>query len=165
MWTCYALRACILIRCPELKRSTQMGVEGLGNQDFWPTAYAVNPKGYLACKALDPLFERLMVATVHDLLPLTIGRLMAVTFKSLHAVIYLTLNGFDADAMRIARCAFENEVISEYLRLHPELVQDYNEFLFVGISEEYEFLAAHSPDLLRAQPKEFIEDAKKQIAR
>ncbi len=139
-------------------------IEVVGNPDFWQTANAVNPAGFLVVHALGPLYAILRSKPVKGKLPVAIGRMMSVTFKSLHAVVNLTLNGFDTDGMRIARSMFENEVISDYLRKHPDLVDDYNDFLYASMQEELDFLLEKAPDLLAQQPAGFVENAKTQLA-
>ena len=138
-------------------------VEVVGNPDFWQIAHAVNPQAFLAIQALGILWEMLHSKPVHGALPVAIGRMMDVSFKSLHAVVNLTLNGFDTDAMRVARSMWEYEVISDYLRKNPTLVDDYNDFLFAAIQTELELLLEHAPDLLKTQEPGFVEQAKEQI--
>jgi len=123
-------------------------VQSVGNPDFWQTGYAVNPAAYIAIQALSELWEPLRQKEVDGEVPVAIGRMMDVSFKSLHAVVNLTLNGFGSDAVRIARSMWEYEITSSYLRLHPELVTDYNDFIYVCMAEEYDFLLEKGPDLL-----------------
>src|SRR5207248_3321660 len=79
---------------------------------------------------------------------------------SLGAVTTLAFNGFDADAMKIARSMFEYEVIGAYLIKHPDLVDDYFEFLRVSMQEDYGWLQQHAPDALT----ELHEETHKKIA-
>ena len=71
--------------------------------------------------------------------------LMRVTYKSLRAVTTLTLNGFGADALKIARTMFEYEVIGAYLVKHPERVKDYMAFNRVSMQHEHDWLQEHAP--------------------
>ena len=110
----------------------------VGIPEFWPTAYDVNPAGFDAIYALGPLFDKLRNRTVKGKLASTLGRLMTVAYKSLGAVTTLALNGFDADATKIARSMFEYEVIGAYLIKHPDLVDDYFQFVRVSMQEDYD---------------------------
>ena len=140
-------------------------ITAVGVPDFWPTAYDVNPAGFDAGYALGPLFDKLRSKPAKGKLVATIGRLLAVTYKSFGAVTTLALNGFDADAMKVARSMFENEVIAEYLRKHPELVQDYLDFIRVSMHEDFDFLQRESLDLLAGLPTETLNAINTEIGR
>jgi hypothetical protein len=55
-----------------------MRIEMAGNPDFWQTANAVNPAGFLGIHALGPLWEILHTKEVRGKLPVAIDRLMDV---------------------------------------------------------------------------------------
>ena len=135
----------------------------VGNPEFCTIAYNVNSLGFDAIHALGLLFEKLRSKGAKGKLAATIGRLMCVTYKSLGAVTTLAFNGFDADAMRIARSMFENEVIASYLRKHPELVDDYLDFIQVSMHKDLEFLQENAPDLLATLPQEALDAIKAQL--
>lgn len=58
---------------------------------------------------------------------------------------------------------FEYEVISSYLRKHPELVDDYNDFLYASCQREFDFLMKQAPELLKNQPPEVVEKMMEQL--
>ena len=117
----------------------------VGSPEFWPEAYHVNPAGYDAIFALSTLFDKLRFRRAEGSGVEIIGRLMTVTYKSLRAVTTLTLNGFDADALKIARTMFEYEVIGAYIVKHPERVKDYIAFIRVSMQHDYNWLQEHAP--------------------
>ena len=139
-------------------------VEMVGRPEFWETAHDVNPAAFKAANELGVLFQKLRSKPVHGELPVALARIMTVTFNSFGAVTMLLLNGYDSDAMRVVRGMFENEVTAAYLRLHPVLVKDYNDFLYISIQQEIEFLQNKSPDLFAQVPPEHLENAKSEIA-
>ena len=47
--------------------------------------------------------------------------------------------------MKIARSMFEYEVIGAYLVNHPDLVDDYFEFVRISMQQDYEWLRQHTP--------------------
>jgi hypothetical protein len=118
----------------------------VGIPEFWATAYEVNPAGFDAIYELGLLFQKLRDQRVEGQLPALLGRLMTATYKSLGAVTTLALNGFDADAMKIARSMFEYEVIGAYLRKHPDRVEDYFAFIRVSLHEDYHWIQQHAPE-------------------
>ena len=128
----------------------------VGVPEFWPTAYEVNPAGFDAIYKLNVLFDKLRSKQVRGRLPATIGRLMTVCYKSLGAVTTLSFNGFGTDAMKVARSMFEKEVISDYLRKHPELADDYVDFIHVAVLQDYEYLLEKDPTALKRLPKELL---------
>ncbi len=68
--------------------------------------------------------------------------------------------------MRIVRGMFEAEVTAEYLRNHPEKLQDYVDFLYVSIMYEIRFLEEKDPQLLaEIIPADALKSVKEQYAK
>jgi hypothetical protein len=61
----------------------------------------------------------------------------------------LVLNGYGADAMKIARGMFEASVTLGYLRIHPGLIDDYLDYHFVIQKRLYDAMKDSSPGHLQ----------------
>lgn len=65
--------------------------------------------------------------------------------NSLESVLILVSNGCADDAFRIARTMFESAVTIHYLESHPDLVQDYVDFLWVKRKRHHDDLVKYAP--------------------
>ena len=65
--------------------------------------------------------------------------------NSLESVLVLVSNGCAEDAFRIARTMFESAVTIHYLESHPNLVQDYMDFLWVKRKRHHDDLLKYAP--------------------
>lgn len=71
----------------------------------------------------------------HDLAK-QITRIVA---NSMQSVLLLVTNGCGIDALRIARTMFEAAVTVHYLDSHPELIQDFVDFMWVIRKKHYDY--------------------------
>ena len=74
--------------------------------------------------------------------------------NSMQSVILLVCNGCGIDALRIARTMFESAVTLHYLESHPDLAQDYIDFLWIKQKKHYDFCLKSAPGLARRIPQE-----------
>lgn len=88
-----------------------------------------------------------------------------IVWNSLTSVMVLALNGCGVDAMKIARGMFEASVTLGYLRLHPELVDDYLDFNFVIQKRRNDYLKDHAPEHLKRIPKNILEEIEDEFNR
>jgi hypothetical protein len=65
--------------------------------------------------------------------------------NSMESVLVLVSNGCADDAFRIARTMFESAVTIHYLESHPELLQDYTDFLWVKRKRFHYYLLKFDP--------------------
>ena len=65
--------------------------------------------------------------------------------NSMRSVMVLVENGCGTDALKIARTMFETAVTIHYLHSHPELVQDFVDFLWVKRKRHHEYLLKFAP--------------------
>jgi hypothetical protein len=65
--------------------------------------------------------------------------------NSLESVLILVSNGCADDAFRIARTMFESAITIHYLESHPDLVQDYVDFLWVKRKRHHDDLVKYAP--------------------
>jgi len=72
-----------------------------------------------------------------------IARIVA---NSLESVLILASNGCADDAFRIARTMFESAITIHYLESHPDLVQDYVDFIWVKRRRHHEDLTKYHPE-------------------
>ena len=81
-----------------------------------------------------------------------------IVVNSNGAVMTLAVNGYGNDAMRVARSIFEGSVTVAYLRLHPELVEDYIDFPSIRRWQLYEHLASTDPGFVKGIPASRIDE-------
>jgi hypothetical protein len=75
-----------------------------------------------------------------------------IVVNSNGAVMALAVNGYGNDAMKVARSMFEGSVEVAYLRLHPELVDDYIDFPSIPRWQLYEYFVSTNPECVKHIP-------------
>lgn len=99
------------------------------------------------------LFRRPLDGPLHKVM-----RFIArIVVNSNGAVLTLVVRGYGNDAMKLARSMFEGAVTSAYLRLHPDLVNDYLDYDSIRRWRLYEAMVSDSPEYLRRVPQETVD--------
>jgi hypothetical protein len=91
-------------------------------------------------------------------LPDLLKQITQVVANSMESVMLLVVNGCGIDGLRIARTMFESAVTVHYLDSHPELVQDFVDYLWVIRKRHYDFLQSLPPDKRHVIPAEKINE-------
>jgi Family of unknown function (DUF5677) len=93
-----------------------------------------------AARSLSQIGQEMTIAPLSGQME-DLARQIALTVaNSMESVLLLVCNGCGVDALRIARTMFEAAVTISYLYKHPELVQDYIDFLWVIRKKNYDHL-------------------------
>ena len=84
--------------------------------------------------------REVMSVAVSEQLPDLAKQISETVANSMQSVLILACNGCGVDALKIARTMFEAAVTVHYLEKHPELVQDYVDFLWIIRKKHHEYL-------------------------
>jgi hypothetical protein len=84
-----------------------------------------------------------------DQLQELVRQLTRTVSNSMRSVMVLVSNGCATDALKIARTMFETAVTVHYLDSHPEIVQDYVDFLWVKRKKHHDYLLQFAPNEAR----------------
>jgi hypothetical protein len=109
-----------------------------------------------ALQALEPMLaaarsfvqtgQAMMKAPVSDQFPDLAKQITQTAANSMESVLILVSNGCGVDALRLARTMFEAAVTLNYLDSHPELVQDFVDYLWVIRKTHHEYRLTLPPD-------------------
>ena len=120
-----------------------------GHPEFWDRVHDSAPKFFEAAKALEPYLNEIFSAGPSEPLHKVCRHIAKTVCNSLGAVLVLTCNGYGNDAMKVARSMFEGAVTVGYLKLHPEQLQDYMDFVWLSSHKLIQFLRDHSQETLK----------------
>lgn len=120
----------------------------VGFPEFHQTVFQTFPHFFAALPALQAALNNLIdegheAISAHDHLILNLGILAGTTLME---VVLLGTNGFGPGAMKAARSLLEASVTAEYIRLHPDVYEDFHEFIHVERYNEAEFLRIFLPE-------------------
>jgi len=93
-----------------------------------------------AARSLGEIGQEMTIAPVSGQLPELVKQIAQTLANSMESVLLLVRNGCGVDAIRIARTMFEAAVTIHYLDNHPELLQNYVDFLWVIRKKHYDYL-------------------------
>ncbi len=85
--------------------------------------------------------------------------------NSMESVLILASNGCADDAFRIARTMFESAVTIHYLESHPELLQEYVDFLWVKRKHHHDDLLRYAPSQAEQVDPQQLEKTNAEYAR
>lgn len=100
--------------------------------------------------------QEMMKAQVSEQLPDLAKQITQSVGNSMESVLLLVSNGCGVDALRIARTMFESAIILHYLDSHPELVQDFVDYLWVIRKKDHNYRLTLPTDKVPPLPAEEI---------
>lgn len=80
-------------------------------------------------------------------------------------LVTLAGNGFGTGAMKIARNVLEVSINADYLRVHPDAVNDFLEWFWVEQHRVLTYARQHDPDLLKQFTPEAVQKVEQEFAR
>lgn len=135
-----------------------------GFPEFWQHAYRRFPRFIEAARQLEPIQNKMFRVPVQGALPVVVGRIAVGVANSCGALIILALNGYGADAMRIARSMFEGELTAAYLKRHPDLLSDYVDFVWVQQKGLLDYMRKYAVQQLASIAPDRVARAERQFA-
>jgi hypothetical protein len=102
-----------------------------GYPEFWATAYKAYQPAFDAVAnelRLAPEMFNSSHVKLKNQLHVAVYMLVSMTATGLHELMILAGNGAGVGVMKISRGMFESAVMAEYLRTHPEEIDDYAEY-------------------------------------
>jgi hypothetical protein len=121
----------------------------VGNPKFWPEFYEAHAARLLSIAKL-PELANLMFAVAQKKctqpVEMAVNLLTRITFSCMNDVLVLCGNGSGTGALRIVRGMFESSTVAEYLRLHPNEAQDYEDFRHVIAWQRYQLMIRNAPN-------------------
>jgi hypothetical protein len=135
-----------------------------GFPEFWQRAHDKFPLFFNAARDLADVQNEIFKKPVCEPLDKVLRHIAKIVSNSLGAVITLVLNGYGNDAIKICRSMFEGAVVTGYLKHHPETLEDYLEWHWVGQKRLYEYMEKHYPDGLRRMDPKAIAEMKREFS-
>jgi len=132
---------------------------GVGFPDFWQHVHDKYAKCFEAAIELTSVGNQVFNTPLSEPLHKASRHIARMVWNSFGSLMLLVLNGYGADAMKIARGMFEASVTLGYLRLHPALIDDYFDYLFVLQKRLYESMK----DSAHNQPQRFSADVVREM--
>ena len=111
-----------------------------------------------AARRLTQIGQEIMKVPVSGQFPDLAKQITRSIANSMESVLLLVTNGCGIDALRIARTMFEAAVTLHYLDSHPELVQDFVDFMWVIRKKHYEYRLTLPPEKVKPLPPETLAD-------
>jgi hypothetical protein len=93
----------------------------------------------VAARTFLQIGNEMLEAKVAGQLPDLARQIVRSVANSLESVLLLVSNGCGIDGLRIARTMFEAAVVVHYLDSHPELVQDFVDYLWVIRKKHHDY--------------------------
>lgn len=119
-----------------------------GFEEFWPKVYAQYRRQFEAIAGLKHLGDEMLKAAdarATEPVEKVVCALTRATITAAQEVIVLCGNGCGAGAMKVVRGMYESRWTAEYLRRHPEEVEDYLEFSKVLSWRKLQWLHENAP--------------------
>lgn len=135
----------------------------VGFPDFWPKAQSKFPLFFEAVLEMNAIQNQIFGRPVSEPLHKVMRHISKIVSNSFGALVILVLNGYGNDAMRIARSMFEGAVISGYLKLHPEKVDDYLDWHWVRQKSIYEYMRKYRPEGLQQLDPESVQEMERRF--
>ncbi|MGB8064514.1 MAG: DUF5677 domain-containing protein [Candidatus Sulfotelmatobacter sp.] len=150
---------------PEDSRTDTKMLVGVGFPDFWQHVHDKYAKFFEAAVELTAVGNEVFNVPLSEPLHKLARHISRMVWNSFGSLMVLVLNGYGADAVKIARGMFEASVTLGYLRLHPELVDDYLDYHFVIQKRFYDFMKESAPDQLKRISDSVLRDMEVNFAR
>ena len=109
-----------------------------------------------AARSFLQIVQDMMKVPASENLPDLAKQITQSIANSMESVLLLVSNGFGVDALRIARTMFEAAVTINYLDSHPELVQDFVDFLWVIRKKHHDYLLTLPQEKVQQLPLEVV---------
>lgn len=109
-----------------------------------------------AVRRLTQIGQEMMKAPVSGQYPDLAKQITQSVANSMESVLLLVTNGCGIDALRISRTMFEAAVTLHYLDSHPELVQDFVDFMWVIRKKHYDYRLTLPPGKVKPLPSETV---------
>jgi hypothetical protein len=132
-----------------------------GFPEFWPRVQAKYPLFFSAARELEPVLNEIFRGPAREPLHKVLRLIAKIVSNSFGAVRVLVLNGYGNDAMRVARSMFEGAVISGYLKLHPDKLDDYLDWHWIRQKRMLEYMERYAPEEFQRLDPATVEDAKR----
>lgn len=100
--------------------------------------------------------QEMMKTPVLEQFPDLVKQITQSVANSMESVLLLVTNGCGIDALRISRTMFEAAVTLHYLDSHPELVQDFVDFMWVIRKKHYDYRLTLPPEKVKPLPPETV---------
>lgn len=98
-----------------------------------------------AARSFIPIGKQMTSASVSGQMPDVAKQIAQTVANSMESVLVLVSNGCGVDALKVARTMFEAAVTLHYLDTHPELVEDFIDFLWIVRKRHADYrLASHN---------------------
>jgi hypothetical protein len=110
---------------------------------------------------LQDLQAKMLQPRAREPLHKVIRHISIIISNSFGAVLFLVVNGYGNDAMRIARSMFEGAVTVGYLRRHPEELTDYFGFHWIRQKRLVDFYQKWNPEQFAEIEPAAIEEIEK----
>ena len=137
----------------------------VGFPDFWETIHRKYAPVFTEAVKLASLESQLLKREVDLPLHRVLRLIARSAANSFGAIVTLVLNGYGADAMRIARSMFEADVVMAYLRKHPDAVGDFIDHSAAAAKRSYDYMREHAPDMLQQVDPKAVADVEKRFAK
>jgi hypothetical protein len=123
-----------------------MDQTAVGFPEFRPESLRTLEPVLAATRRYLQIGRDMMKAPVTGQLPDLARQITQSVVNSMEAVLLLISNGCGVDGLRVARTMFEAAVVLHYLDSHPELVQDFVDYLWVIRKRHHEYRLTLPPD-------------------
>jgi hypothetical protein len=109
-----------------------------------------------AARSILQIGQDMMKVPAVGQLPDVAKQITQTVANSMESALLLVLNGCGVDGLKLARTMFEAAVTLHYLDDHPELVQDFVDFLWVIRRKHYDCRLTRPPEKVRPIPPEIV---------
>jgi len=116
-------------------------------------------------RALAAIGKEMLQQSVEEDLAAVTKQITRTVTSSMESVLILVNNGKGTDALTIGRSMFEAAVTVSYLESHPELVQDFVDFLWVKRKKHYDYLLKFAPAQAKLRSAVEIQQMETEYAR
>ncbi len=134
-----------------------------GFPDFWPKVHNKYPLFFKAVFELESVQNQIFRKPVSEPLHKVVRYVSKIVSNSFGALVLLILNGYGNDGMRVARSMFEGAVISGYLKLHQEKLDDYLDWHWIRQKCLYDYIHRYQPERLQQLDLRNVEEMKSQF--
>lgn len=113
-----------------------------GFPNFQKRAFQTLGPLLVAARSFIRIGREMTRAPVSGHLPDIAKQIVQTVANSMESVLVLVVNGCGVDALKVARTMFEAAVTLHYLDSHPELVEDFIDFLWIIRKKHWEYRLA-----------------------
>jgi hypothetical protein len=132
--------------------NNSISIEQIGFPGFQTRAFEKYQRALDCTHKLRMLANEALAKPAADDLHYVLLHILAVGFDSLGALQLLALNGYGADALKIARSIFEADVTAKCLEADPGQLKDFLDFHYVATKRWFDYLGRTNPTLTQSIP-------------